>query len=131
MNNRIFISGRVTGDPDYVMKFKSVKGELFNARRNCTQSRPCNGCPFYDRDHIFMCRISDVFPKQLEIVNPVDLGLEGKNYWIALFKCLRKLRKCHYVYMLSDWQESRGARWEHRVARFLKKQIIYQKPIKR
>ena len=40
--------------------------------------------------------------------------------------CVWRLMGCSYVYCLNDWQESRGARIENRVARMLGKKIIYQ-----
>jgi hypothetical protein len=59
-------------------------------------------------------------------VNPVDFDLEGRPYWIAMIKCLWKLSRCKYVYFLRDWRYSRGAQIEHRWAKRLHKQIIYQ-----
>lgn len=39
--------------------------------------------------------------------------------------CLWHLMKCDTVVFMDNWQDSRGARIEHRAARFFDKQIIY------
>lgn len=39
--------------------------------------------------------------------------------------CLWHLVKCDMVVFLDNWQDSKGARIEHRVARLLGKKIIY------
>jgi hypothetical protein len=127
-NNRIYIAGRITGDDDYKAKFKSAEAQVTEARRWCGNAfhNQCRSCIFYDRDRCTTCQISDVFPQQLEVVNPVDFDLEGRPYWIAMIKCLWKLSRCKYVYFLRDWRYSRGAQIEHRWAKRLHKQIIYQ-----
>jgi hypothetical protein len=128
MNNKIFVSGRITGDDDYKAKFKAAEAQLNEARKLCgsVYQNKCRWCIFYDRNWCTSCRISDVFPQQLEVVNPVDFDLEGRPYWLAMLKCLWKLSRCKYVYMLRDWRQSRGAQIEHKWALRLKKQIIYQ-----
>ena len=129
MNNKIFISGKITGDDDYKAKFKYAESQLVEARRWCgnTYHNNCRHCIFYDRNWVTTCRISSLFPQQLEVVNPVDFDLEGQPYWLAIIKCLWKLSRCKYVYMLRDWKESKGAQIEHRWAQRLNKKIIYQK----
>lgn len=128
MNNKIYIAGRITGDDGYKAKFKAAEAQLTEARRQCgdTFHSQCRYCIFYDRKWVTACRISDVFPQQLEVVNHVDFDLEGRPYWLAMLKCLWHLSRCKYVYMLRDWRQSRGAQIEHRWALRLKKQIIYQ-----
>lgn len=126
-NDKIYIAGKITGDPDYKVKFKSAEADIIKARRGCTVGTPCGNCIFKDRDFVTPCRIYEVFPKQLEVVNPVAFDLEGRPYWLAIIKCLWKLSHCKYVYMLRDWKESKGAQIEHRWAQRLNKKIIYQK----
>lgn len=127
-NNKIYIAGKITGDDGYKAKFKAAEAQLNEARQWCgnTYHNQCRSCIFYDRNWCTTCRISDVFPQQLEVVNPVDFDLEGRPYWLAMIKCLWKLSRCKYVYMLRDWRQSRGAQKEHNWALRLKKQIIYQ-----
>lgn len=125
--NKIYIAGKITGDPDYQYKFEAAAYELADARRRCSPQHRCKGCIFYNRDYVTTCRISSVFPNQLEIVNPATFDVNGKVYWRTMFYCVRKLLKCEYIFMLNDWQQSRGARIEHRIAKLFHKQIIYQK----
>ena len=126
MNNKIFISGKITGDDDYRMKFKIASNDIEIARRCCSQKRRCDGCMFHSRDYIFGCLAKDVFPKQFDVVNPAEFGLEGKPYWYCMLYCIWQLRKCSYVYMLADWQKSKGAMREHKFAKRFHKVIIYQ-----
>ena len=134
MNNKIYIAGKISGDEDYKTKFKYIEAILKEARVECTTTRikpndicrDCSGCPFFDRHYVIACRIYEVFPDNIEVVNPVDFDLEGRPYWVAMLKCLWELSRCKYVYMLRDWRQSRGAQVEHRWALRLKKQIIYQ-----
>lgn len=128
-NNRIYIAGKVTGDPGYKAKFKAAEVELKEARRWCGNAfhNNCRQCVFYDRNWTTMCRISDVFPQQIEVVNPTSFKLDSRPYWVAMLVCLWNLRRCKYVYMLRDWKESRGARIEHRFAKRRRKMIIYQR----
>lgn len=125
-NNRIYLSGKITGETDYKAKFKSAKAELELYRRECNVNTPCRGCIFYDRDYVTMCRISDLFPDRFEVVNPADFKVDGKPWWVCMVYCIWRMLSCHYVYMLEDWQRSRGAIIEHRWAQRLGKQIIYQ-----
>lgn len=126
-NNRIYIAGKITGDPDYKAKFKLAEANLTQARRRCAIGRPCGDCLFKDRDYITHCRIYDIFPNQLDVVNPVDFASESKPYWLTMLVYLFHLHRSTYVYFLRDWKESRGARIEHRWAKWFKKKIIYQK----
>ena len=127
MNNKIYIAGKITGDPDFKEKFKNAAYLLEFARRDCPKFKQCQSCLFYDRDYLTTCRISSVFPQQLEIVNPITFGFENRIWLFAMVGCVRRLLKCRYVYMLNDWQKSRGAKIEHWFAKLLHKQIIYQK----
>ena len=127
MNNKIYIAGKITGDPEYKTKFKDAAAKLIQCRRNCTQKKPCGNCVFKDRDYLTSCRIKYIFPQELVIGNPVDFVCENKPYWLIMIRCLKQLRRCTYAYFLNDWNDSRGARCEHRWAIRWKKQIIYQK----
>lgn len=126
MKSKIYIAGKITGDPEYRHKFKCAAYELRECRRSCSANKQCNGCVFYDRDYLTSCRISSVFPDQLEIVNPSEFDVKGRCYWRIMLYCIRQVIKCDYVFMLKDWQDSKGARKEHRVAKWFHKNIIYQ-----
>jgi hypothetical protein len=117
MNNRIFISGRITGDPSYKLKFESASIHVSSRW-------------FFDRhgDPSFCYRYGyfGFMP-----VDPCDLTILGEplSSWpwlLCMLRTLWAMAGCSYVYMLHDWPQSRGAKWEHRVARWLRKTIIYQ-----
>lgn len=126
-NNKIYIAGKVTGDPDYKVKFNDARYRIESARKECSTYKQCQECIFYDRDYVTMCRISDLFPKHFEFVNPAKFEKVEKWPWLlAMVYCLFKMRGCTYVFFLKDWKESKGARWEHRQALRWKKRVIYE-----
>lgn len=128
MNNRMYISGKITGDPEYKVKFKLAEAEIRNARRKCSDKTLCKSCLFHDNRYIYGCVVKDliVYHQAIEPVNPAEFGVDGKGWWTCMLYCVMKLVRCSYVYMLKDWKESRGARYEHKIARFLRKKILYQ-----
>ena len=93
----IYISGKITGDPNYQVKFRAAQDHLEAVR----------GWNYW------------------YIVNPVEHCNPKWPWWRQMVRCLRLVAGCRVVAMLPDWVESRGARIEHRWARFLKKEIIY------
>ncbi|MBP3762920.1 MAG: DUF4406 domain-containing protein [Bacteroidales bacterium] len=95
-NERIYLAGKITGDPDYRVKFRAGVIHLLRL-----------GWEYND------------------IVNPVKACPEGWGWWRCMARCLRLLAGCGWVAMLPDWNESRGARIEHRVAQLLRKNILY------
>ena len=129
MNNRIFISGPVTGIPDYKANFKDAASRIQEARWVCSKHQHCltSRCQFHSRNYLFGCTIHEPFPDFPEVVNPTTLGLDGKPWLWCMAVCVRHLLRCSYVFMLHGWQNSRGARIEHWLASLLHKQIIYQK----
>lgn len=97
-NNRIYIAGKVTGDSRYQEKFASMEQ-----------------------------RLTKLNPK-FEVVNPAKKIPAEAPWLLAMFCCIRMLRHCDWVVMLRDWNDSRGARWEHNVARRKGKIILYENP---
>lgn len=96
---KIYIAGKVTGDPCYKMKFNAG-----------------------------VERLVELGWEQEQIVNPAQL-IDGDTPWLkAMWKCLRLMRKCGWVALLPDWKESTGARIEHLVARVTMKWMIYIHP---
>ena len=116
MNNKIFISGKITGDPNYVLKFESA----------CiTVCHP----DFFDRYGVDAAQRLGRFG--FKPVDPCDFTFLGHpmaecSWSICMMVCLWHLTWCSYVYFLNDWKDSRGANMEHRWARLLKKKVIYQ-----
>ena len=60
-----------------------------------------------------------------EVRNPVKLCMPYWSWPRCMIVCLWHLMKCDTVVFMDDWQDSRGARIENRVAKFFDKQIIY------
>lgn len=58
-------------------------------------------------------------------MNPSVLG-EGFPYTYYMPICLAMLEACDTVYMLNNWQDSKGAKVEHEYAKIQGREIIYQ-----
>lgn len=57
-----------------------------------------------------------------------DKSWEKESIWKYCMKiCIRELLTCDYIYMLRGWENSRGAKLEHKIARSLGLNILYQK----
>lgn len=95
---KIFISGRITGDPNYVEKFWQVERKL---REGYEVVNPC---------HLYL----------------FGLPMVCYSWRTCMIVTVWNLIKCPMVFMLKDWKESRGARIEHRIAKLLFKKIYYQ-----
>lgn len=53
------------------------------------------------------------------IQGPID-PLQGEALWqYYMHFCVRALPECDSVFFLPDWQNSKGARWEHKIAELL------------
>lgn len=62
-----------------------------------------------------------------EPVNPLDNGLSEQDTWEAhIVKDIATLLQCKAIYMLQDWQESKGARIEHYIATEIGLSIMYE-----
>lgn len=96
MNNRIYLAGKITGDPNYKQKFVEGVEILKN-------------CGF----------------KAEDIVNPVELCQEGWSWLRCMIHDLRLMAGCSWIAFLSDWKDSRGARIERFFAQMLGKYTIY------
>lgn len=60
-------------------------------------------------------------------VNPLDNGLPEHAPWEQhMAEDITTLMRCRSIYMLSDWQQSHGARLEHAIAKRCNLQIIYE-----
>lgn len=120
MNNRIYIAGKITGDPNYREKFKAGAYECETAQFS-TRITPLQ---YAQRKNRIMC---------FKPVNPTEFTLIGiplteYRWHIGMSVCLFKLLFCSFVYMLKGWTDSRGATIEHGTAKFLHKRIVYQDP---
>lgn len=61
------------------------------------------------------------------VVNPVKLPHNHERTWKAYMKeDINELKTCSHIFMLNDWEDSRGARIEHWFAKRYGITIIYQ-----
>ncbi len=60
-----------------------------------------------------------------EVVNPKKL-YQGSDWDEAMNICLKALKECQAIYMLSDWKNSKGAKIEHDLAKESGMIILYQ-----
>lgn len=117
MNNKIFISGKITGDPNYRAKFEQACLEVCRYQ-------------FFDRHGTEAAMRLGKFG--FVPVDPCEFRFIGhplgRYPWVVcMMVCVWHLVRCSHVYMLNDWQDSRGARIEHQVAAMMHKKNIYQK----
>lgn len=94
MNNKIFISGRVSGIPYKTAKYNFLRAERYWQR------------------------------KGYQVVNPTKLCNKNWSWIRCMIVCLWNLAKCRYVYFLPNYTYSRGAKIEFKVAKLLNKIII-------
>lgn len=100
---KIYISGKITGDPNYRDKFNRADIEL-SKNNDCWTYNPI------------------VLAEYLEYLT----GTEDLKYSDYLKNDLKYLLDCDAIYMLSDWKESEGAKLEHKIAEMTGIEIIYQ-----
>jgi len=63
-----------------------------------------------------------------DTVNPMTLDHNHDKSWSSYMRvCLKTLCDCEVIFMLKNWKLSKGARLEHRIAKELGIEIIYQK----
>lgn len=100
---KVFISGKITGEPIY-------------------------DCSYKFSDAWVNIHILSKEGQIIEIVNP--LFIKGIHFGIsheeAMEICLEALKDCTHIYMLKDWKESKGAKIEHQFALDNNIKIIYQ-----
>ena len=58
-------------------------------------------------------------------INPLENGLKPERPWILhMVVDIWMLIRCDAIHMLPDWEDSRGAKVEYKVAKLLRKQIF-------
>lgn len=97
-NKRCYISGKISGLPIEV------------AKRNFTFTDDYIGTKL-----------------KLHPVNPMKKKIPDNSPWLLhMVLDIALLCVCRYVYFQANWQESRGARIEMRIAKRLKKEIFFE-----
>lgn len=103
-NTLVYISGPITHDTsegvaENIAIFKRAERLLLSM-----------GC------HIF---------NPVHIQGPIDPLREDYLWQYYMHFCVRALPECDSVFFLPDWQNSKGARWEHKIAEILGLQKFY------
>lgn len=98
---KIYIAGKITGDNNYVTKFLKAKETLKS--------------------------------KGFNVVLPIDIADGGPGEYSHFFSYEQFLHVdyalidvCDGIYMLKDWQQSKGARMELQYAADYQKEILYE-----
>lgn len=98
---RIYLSGPITGVPDYKEKFEAAKADIEDKAWGWG----------YD----------------LKIINPATIELPaGASHEDYMKVCMKKLSECNSIYMLNGWEKSRGANREYGYACGAGMMILHQ-----
>ena len=110
MTKKIFISGKITGDPieQCLQKFASAEWSISRKMKLATK-------PQMDSGHD--CTISPLY------LPGIYFGIPHAD---AMKICMESLKECTHIYMLKDWKESKGATIEHEWAKENGLEIIYE-----
>lgn len=112
--NNIYISGKITGDKNYYQKF--IDSELFLvAAFKCDVFNPAkiNQHLENNREYNNFLAIMQFLPK-------------GVDWIFYMYFCIIELIKCDAIYMQKGWKRSKGAKIEHKIAKKMDMEIIYQ-----
>lgn len=98
-------------------------------RKKCYNSGKISGLPYLTAYNNFLSADRMIEAMGYRPVNPIlESWLKPSAPWLLhMMVDVWKLLWCHAVYFQKNWEDSRGARIEFRVALFLNKEIIYQK----
>ena len=94
---KAYISGRITGDDNYLRKF--TQAELYLTKQGFSVINPAAALILFPKD---------------------------TKYIEYMCNSLRLLDTCDCIYMLKDWEYSHGAKIEHEYALATDKSIIYE-----
>ena len=101
---KIFISGQISGLP-----LDEAKAKFDQAENDAVLSVLC------------------ISPSsEIETINPMKIVHDHELSWEAYMKAdIGELLKCNFIFMINNWQTSKGARIEHAIAIQLGLPVIY------
>lgn len=89
-------------------------------RPKCYNSGKIGGLPYLEAYKNFEDADTEIAAMGMEPVNPIILGLKpSRPWWMHMVADIWMLLHCKHIYMQRNWQSSRGARIEFRVARWM------------
>lgn len=97
IKKKIYISGKITGTTDYMIRFADAERELI------------------------MKGYSVINPAKVNAQLPSDT-----TYDEYMQMSITMLSMADSIYMLKDWQDSNGAKIEHQIATMLKIDILFE-----
>lgn len=112
---RVYISGPVTGIPNYRDPFDKEEGALREAGNDVFN--PAN-LPMPAPDLLVE------WEEEGKLLNDPDT--QKRNLWQYFMRiCVGQIPLCDEMRMLPHWERSKGAVWEHRIAQMLGLRITY------
>lgn len=89
-------------------------------KKRCYNSGKIGGLNYISVINKFKSANLEIERRGMHPVSPLDNGLKPSHpYWLHMAVDILMLARCGNVYLQADWQTSRGARIEYRVAKFL------------
>jgi hypothetical protein len=95
--------------------------------KRCYNSGKITGLPKSEYLFNFMIADCEIENKGYFAVDPLFQGLKKNAPWLAhMIIDVLLMLTCSTVYFQRNWKDSKGARIEHRIAKFFGLKIIYQ-----
>lgn len=102
---KVYISGKITGDPNYKKNFKKAVHKIIEKGKEMFETT-----------------------EEIQMFNPATISLPDNATWEDYMKYdLKILIDCDAVYMLKGWHESKGANLEFKIAQKMGKKIFFEK----
>lgn len=125
---RVYISGKISGleKAEYTARFRQGEND---ARAYFAQFGADEIKLHYisgrDPQQIYYVGYEDEKAAQIQIINPLDIK-EGLTYNDCMRNDITAMMRCNGIWMLNNWKDSKGARFEHYIAKWLNFAIGYE-----
>ena len=83
-----------------------------------------SGLVYQDECRLFYDAAALVLATGKHPVVPVDLCHSWWGWYKCMAVCLWHLLRCKYILQLDNWTDSRGAKWEYRAAKLMRKRFV-------
>lgn len=101
---KIYISGKITNDPNYKEKFEKAVHKIIEQGNEMFKTE-----------------------EEIQMFNPASITLPDNATWNDYMKYdLKILIDCDAIYMLKGWHESKGANLEFKIAQEMGKIIFFE-----